>query len=127
MPELEALEDTVQVLEVPEDTVQVLDLPVDMDLEPEAAQEVDLEVQLEELVLTLTSTLEVVPEATGQPLEVPVELEEPEDSCSTVFPSHQVVSTLLSFLPVAALLSLDLLSDPTPTTLQLFLSALEVV
>ena len=94
----------VQELEEPEDTAQVLVVPVS----------------------TLTSTLEVVPEATGQPLEVPVELEEPEDLCSTVFPSHQVVFIVLHFLPVAALLSLDLLSDLTPTTPQLYLSAVEV-
>ena len=57
---LEALGDTDQALEVPADMVQVL----------EAAQEVDLEVQLEELVLTSTSALEVVLGDTDQVLEV---------------------------------------------------------
>ena len=83
-------------------------------------------------VSTLTSTSEVVPEDTVPELEVPVvpvvpEVQVvPEDLCSTVFPSHQVVFIALRFLPVAALLSLDLLSDLTPTTPQLYLSAVEV-
>ena len=58
--------------------------------------------------------------------EVPEVQVVPEDLCSTVFPSHQVVFIVLRFLPVAVLLSLDLLSDLTPTTPQLFLSAVEV-
>ena len=93
-------------------------MPEDTDLE--AAQQVDLEVQLEVLVLTLTSTLEVVPVDMGQALVVPVEL---EDLYSRVSPFPLEAPTLLLFQVVLRSQFLVLLFHRILTTLEQFLSA----
>ena len=93
-------------------------MPEDTDLE--AAQQVDLEVQLEALVSTLTSTLEVVPVDMGQALVVPVEL---EDLYSRVSPFPLEAPTLLLFQVVLRSQFLVLLFHRILTILGQFLSA----